>query len=74
MSEEQINNNENPQPRCPKCNSTSIYAGKKGFGIGKALAGAVLVGPIGLLAGGIGMKKIKLTCLNCGHEWILKNK
>lgn len=72
MSEEHKNGS--PQPHCPKCNSTAIHAGKKGFGVGKALVGTVLVGPIGLFAGGIGMKKIKLTCLNCGHEWVLKNK
>ncbi len=55
--------------RCPKCNSTQITAGKKGFGLGKAAAGGILLGPIGLLGGLIGSKKVKITCLKCGHTW-----
>ncbi len=54
---------------CPKCGSTSITANKKGVGIGKAAVGAVVAGPIGLLAGGIGKNKITCTCLNCGHKF-----
>jgi len=56
--------------RCPKCGSTSISADKKGFGIGKAVVGAAVAGPIGLAAGGIGARKVRITCLNCGHQWI----
>jgi len=52
---------------CPKCGSTSLSAHKKGFGIGKAFIGATLLGGIGLIAGNIGSKKLKVTCLNCGH-------
>lgn len=54
---------------CPKCGSTSITANKKGVGIGKAAVGAIVAGPIGLLAGGIGKNKITCTCLNCGHKF-----
>lgn len=55
---------------CPKCLSTSLTAQKKGFGAGKALAGAFVVSnPLGLLAGGIGSKKIEVTCLKCGHKF-----
>lgn len=54
---------------CPLCKSEQVIAGKQGFGVGKAAAGAVLTGGIGLLAGGIGANKIKITCLACGHEW-----
>ncbi|WP_018306345.1 hypothetical protein [Desulfitobacterium hafniense] len=54
---------------CPKCLSTSISANKKGFGIGKAVAGAWAAGPIGLVAGNIGAKKVRITCLKCGHEF-----
>ena len=53
--------------RCPKCRSTQLTANKKGFGGGKALAGAVLVGPLGLLGGTIGSGKVKITCLKCGN-------
>lgn len=31
------------------------------------MAGAVLTGGIGLLAGTIGSNRIKITCINCGH-------
>lgn len=61
-----------PVARCPRCGSTSLSASKKGFGFGKALAGAVLVGGVGLLAGGIGANKTVVTCLNCGYEFQLE--
>lgn len=54
---------------CPKCGSTSLSANKKGFGIGKAVIGAWAAGPVGLVAGNIGAKKVVVTCLNCGHQW-----
>lgn len=54
---------------CPKCLSTKIQAGEKGFGAGKATAGALVAGPLGLLAGTIGRKKVELMCLNCGNRW-----
>lgn len=56
-------------PYCPKCHSTSLTANKKGFGVGKAAAGAIIAGPYGLLAGGIGSRKVTITCLNCGHKF-----
>lgn len=54
---------------CPKCYSTSLSAHKKGFGIGKAVVGASLTGGIGLVAGNIGAKKVRVTCLKCGHQF-----
>lgn len=54
---------------CPKCYSTSLTAHKKGFGIGKAIIGASLTGRIGLVAGNIGAKKVRVTCLKCGHQF-----
>jgi ssDNA-binding Zn-finger/Zn-ribbon topoisomerase 1 len=54
---------------CPKCGSTQITANKKGFGGGKGLGGALLLGPLGLLYGFRGSNKILATCLNCGHQW-----
>lgn len=56
-------------PTCPICGSTSISANKKGFGVGKAVVGAAVAGPIGLAAGNIGASKVRITCLNCGHTW-----
>ncbi len=53
--------------KCPKCGSTSLQARKKGISVGKSVAGALLVGPLGLAAGGIGMNKTEIVCLNCGN-------
>lgn len=54
---------------CPKCGSTSISANAKGYGIGKGVIGAAVIGPLGLVAGNIGRHKVKVTCLNCGHQF-----
>ena len=35
----------------------------------KAVAGAVLLGGVGLLAGGIGANKTVVTCMNCGYKF-----
>ena len=59
------------QAKCPKCGSPSLSGGKQGFGVGKAVAGAVLFGGVGLLAGGIGANKTVVTCLNCGYKFKL---
>lgn len=55
--------------RCAKCGSAQITSDTKGFSVGKAAAGGILLGPVGLIGGAIGAKKIKLTCLKCGHSW-----
>jgi len=55
--------------KCPKCGSTSLSANKKGFGIGKAIVGGAVAGPLGLMAGNIGSKKVRVTCLKCGHQF-----
>lgn len=60
---------ETPEIRCPKCNSNQITANKKGFSGGKAVAGAVLTGGIGILAGTIGSGKVVITCLACGNKF-----
>jgi len=56
--------------KCGKCNSTNIVTNQKGFGLGKAAVGAVLLGPFGLLGGMIGRKKTELLCQSCGFKWI----
>ncbi len=55
--------------KCPKCQSTQITPKKKGFSLGKAAAGGVLLGPVGLLGGVFGSNKIDIVCMNCGHSW-----
>ncbi|OLN27701.1 Tellurium resistance protein TerD [Desulfosporosinus metallidurans] len=54
---------------CPRCHSNQITAGKKGFGLGKALVGGVLLGPVGILAGFIGSKNMEFACLSCKERW-----
>ncbi len=55
--------------RCPKCGSSQLTANTKGYGAGKAVVGTIAFGPLGLLGGFIGSKKILITCLRCGHSW-----
>ena len=54
---------------CPKCGSRELHAEHKGFSGGKALAGAILTGGIGLLAGTIGSRDTEITCLKCGKKF-----
>ena len=54
---------------CPKCKSTQISASKKGFSVGKAIGGALILGPFGLVGGFAGSGDLKLTCIKCGHNW-----
>ena len=44
---------------------------KKGFSVGKAAVGGLLLGPIGLLGGALGKKKVWYACGKCGfqHEY-----
>ena len=60
---------------CPKCLSTSISGNKKGFGIGKAILGsAIATNPLGLVAGNLGAKKVRCTCMKCGYSWMSGKK
>ena len=70
--QEQLKNQQqqyNSMAKCPRCGSTSLSGNKKGFGIGKAVVGAALVGPLGLVAGNLGAKKVQVTCLSCGKKF-----
>jgi tellurium resistance protein TerD len=67
--EPQQTKDEVEQVRCPKCQSAQISANNKGFGVGKAIVGGLLLGSIGLLGGFVGSSKVRITCLKCGHTW-----
>ena len=58
---------------CPKCGSTQLTSNKKGFSLGKALVGGVVlvpfVGIAGVATGGLGKNKIIITCLSCGKQF-----
>lgn len=61
--------------KCPMCGETlswkKVDTAKKGFSVGKAATGAVLLGPIGLVGGALGKKKSTYYCGKCGfsHEY-----
>lgn len=59
---------------CPYCGSENVQplgADRKAFSVGKAAAGAVLTGGIGVLAGFAGKKsgKTDFVCMNCGKQF-----
>lgn len=60
---------------CPVCGEREkwilIDESKKGFSVGKAAVGAVLLGPVGLVGGALGKKKHYYYCSKCGfsHEY-----
>lgn len=61
--------------KCPICGEKAAWklvdTSKKGFSVGKAAAGAILLGPIGLVGGALGKKKQYYYCGKCGfsHEF-----
>lgn len=62
------------QPHCPKCRSTNVQAvgqHRKGFSVGKAVAGTALSGGLGAIAGfaGKNTKKVDMICMNCGKKF-----
>ena len=60
---------------CPMCKERKkwklVDTSKKGFSVGKAAVGGVLLGPVGLVGGALGKKKKAYYCGNCGfhHEY-----
>lgn len=57
--------------QCPRCHSDYITSGKKGFGIGKAAIGGLVLGPVGLLGGFLGANKMEFRCNSCQYKWSL---
>ena len=60
--------------KCPMCGSYKwhkVDTQRKGFSLGKAAVGGVLLGPVGLLGGALGKKKSYYCCGECGfqHEY-----
>lgn len=67
--------------RCPCCSSdkwvtSSLNNNKSGFSVGKAVAGAVLFGPIGVVSGALGKKHTYVTkvCQECHFSQIYQIK
>lgn len=56
---------------CPKCHSSQLYVGKRGFKVGRAAAAGILTGNAiyTMLAGGIGQNDIEIVCLKCGNKF-----
>ena len=55
---------------CPICHigmMRAVSERKGGFSGGKAVTGAILLGPLGLAAGALGKKKTTYQCSNCGY-------
>lgn len=61
--------------KCPMCGEKEkwilVDTTKKGYSVGKAAIGAVLLGPIGLVGGALGKSKNCYYCGKCGfnHEY-----
>lgn len=55
---------------CPFCGSPNLEAYAKGFGFGKAVLGASLLGPVGAVAGLADTNKVQYKCLSCGTTGI----
>ena len=61
--------------KCPMCDERNMWkkvdTTKKGFSVGKAAVGGLIFGPLGLIGGALGKKKVWYCCGKCGfqHEY-----
>ncbi len=57
---------------CPMCGKRDkwkkVDTSNKGFSVGKAAVGGLLLGPVGLLGGALGKKTVTYCCGNCGFQ------
>lgn len=57
---------------CPSCGAVDewniVGTGNQGFSVGKAAIGGLLLGPIGLVGGALGKKKVVYYCRNCQFQ------
>jgi len=62
--------------KCPKCKGLNVEMmgeRKKGFSVGKAVVGSVLLPGVGAAAGFIGKKgKYDFFCTDCGYRYRVK--
>ena len=58
--------------KCPMCGEVNewkkVDTSNKGFSVGKAAVGAVLLGPMGLVGGALGKKTESYYCGKCGFS------
>lgn len=60
---------------CPMCGEARTWViveqSNKGFSVGKAVIGALLFGPVGVIGGALGSPKVACSCGRCGfqHEY-----
>lgn len=54
---------------CPECGSQNIQTDEKGFDVGEAIVGKILLGPIGILLGAMESDETVYKCRACGYEW-----
>lgn len=65
---------------CPVCGEKDgwkfVETSRRGFSAGKAVVGGMLFGPLGLLVGIMGKRKVLFCCRKCGFsnyydiEWL----
>lgn len=54
--------------KCPRCGSTEFIHAAKGYSKSKGVAGAMMFGRVGLIAGS-SKNKITCVCKKCSKKW-----